>query len=136
MKRKWYAVILGLVALSGLILWRGQIPRTPVQDGARSTDAPTKPIEGPSAVVQTAKAERATGRFWGRLGADLTIMLAEGDAIRRDEMLQVIVDSVAFDDIPAALQFFQRQEHTQVLQDLQVLLIRKGAATDPKAAAA
>jgi hypothetical protein len=73
--------------------------------------------------------------FLGRLEVDLMFLLAEPDAMRRDEKVQVFVDSIAFNEIPAALLFFQRQEQTQVLQDLQPLLIRKGAATDPQAAA-
>lgn len=68
--------------------------------------------------------------------ADLTIALAEVDVMRRDEKLQLLIDSIAFSDIPAALQYLQREEPTSALQDLQVLLVRKGAATQPRAAAA
>jgi hypothetical protein len=137
MKRKRYAVILGLVALSALCLWRGQVSQTraPVQDEVRESSTATRPTERLVA-RSTAIEPKTADRFGGRLAADLTIMMAETNAIRRDENVQVFLDSIAFNDIPATLQFLQRQEQTQMLQDLQVLLIRKGAANDPKTAAA
>ena len=139
MKRKWYTVILGLIALIGLCLWRGQVSLTqsPIQDDVRKAGTSTLPIERAPAQIQAARTEpKTTERFLGRLAADLTIMAAEADAIRRDENIQVFVDSIAFNDIPTTLQFLQRQEQTQMLQDMQALLIRKGASSDPQTAAA
>jgi hypothetical protein len=139
MKRKWYPVLLGTVALIGLCLW--QRPKV-------------SPIHAPvqNELSEPITASQLTERWLGtratrpdpvnndplseRLGADLTIVLAETDAIRRDENVQVLVDSIGFDEIPAALQFLQRQEQIQMLQDLQVLLVRKGALSDPQSAAA
>lgn len=139
MKRKWYAVILGLIALIGCCLWWGQVSptRSPVQDDVRKASTSTLPTERAPARIQAARTEPEwTDRFLGRLGADLTIMLAEADPIRRDENLQIFVDSIAFNDIPTTLQFLQRQEQTQMLQDMQVLLVRKGASNSPQTAAA
>ena len=67
---------------------------------------------------------------------DVAALLAEPDAMRRDEKLQGLIASIEFNEIPVTLQFLQRQEQTEVLQDLQVLLIRKGASTNPQVAAA
>jgi hypothetical protein len=138
MKSKRYAVILGLVALSAWCLWRGQVSPTqsPVRDDARQASTSTPTTEKAPARIQSAKTEaETTDRFLERLAVDLTVMQAEADAIRRDENVQVFVDSIAFADIPATLQFLQRPEQTQMLQDMQVLLIRKGASNDPQAAA-
>ena len=130
MKRKGFAVILGLVALAGLCLWLRQVspPETFAPDAARGTDAPTKQVERPSAAA-------TVNRSLNEFARDVTGLLAETDAVRRDENLEAMLDSMAFNDFPVALQFLQRQEQTQVLHDLQVLLIRKGASTDPKTAA-
>jgi hypothetical protein len=130
MKRKRYAVLLGLVALSGLCLWQGQVSRTrsAAQDDARQSN--TKEIK-------PARTEPATlGRSLDFVVNDIAALLAEPDAICRDEKMQVLIAAIEFNEIPVTLQFLQRQEQTEVLQDLQVLLIRKGASTDPKTAAA
>ncbi len=60
---------------------------------------------------------------------------AEPDAIRRDEKLQLLIDSLSLNEIPVTLSFLQREEQTPLVQDLQALLIRKGAETDPRTAA-
>src|SRR5688572_15967338 len=139
MKRKWYAVILGVVVLSGLCIWRAQdsAPQPSVPQAAREADTAAKPMERSLAGGRSAKVDpMAIDRLFDRLSADLTIVLAEVDSVRREDKLEVLMDSIAFNEIPAALEFFQRQEPTEVLQDLQVLLVRKGASTDPQAAAA
>jgi hypothetical protein len=139
MKRKWYAVILGLLALSSLYFWRAQVSPTqsPVKDNAREPGTATPPpaekrLHTQSTPMDPAKMER----LLERLGADVTILVADTDTIRRDERLQVLVDSIALKEIPTALEFLQRQEYSETLRDLQVLLVRKGASIDPQTAAA
>ncbi len=138
MKKTSYAVVLGGVAAITWCLWRG------AKEPAAAAPAP-KDSAALRTAIETVKAPLTTrtlagtglkNRLWGRLEADLTIVLAEADPVRRDEKIELFVDSIAFDDIPTALQFFQQQEQTQLLQDLQALLIRKGASTDPRSAAA
>ncbi len=138
MKTVAYAVILGLVLLLGLGLWqrgtRSQ-PESPRPQGIEPIAAlpPAEKFVG----ARIAPGEReTTDRFLERVAVDVTIMLAQTDPIRRDENLQLLVDSIGFNEIPTVLQYLQQQEQTRMLQDLQVLLVRKGAAIDSKAAAA
>ena len=138
MKPKRYAVILGLVVLGGWCLWRAQesAPESVVPEASREAHRATKLLARPPIAVPPAKDDPvARERLWDRLGADLTIALAEVDSVRRDDKLKVFMDSIGFAEIPATLEFLQRQEQTEVLQDVQVLLIRKGAAVDSKTAA-
>jgi hypothetical protein len=137
MNQRRYAVILGFLALSGLCLWRARVSTTPapVQEEVRQQPADAQPTAGwPGARVKPSEPASTDG-LWDRLAADLTIVLADTDPIRRDEKFQVVIESIGFGEIPAALHFFQQQEQTQMMQDLQVLLVRKGATTDPQAAA-
>src|SRR5688500_7253071 len=106
MKRKWYVVILGTVALIGLCLWLGQVSpkQTPVQVSVREPGTATRPTER-QFITRTSLLEPATTDVVNRLEADVTILLAERDAMRRDENLQTLVDSIGFNDTPMALQF-------------------------------
>src|SRR6185436_10893413 len=110
MKRKRYAVILGLVALTGFCLWQGQ-------DSARqSTTATRSTSDG----IQPAKTQPAMlVRSLDFVVNDVAALLVEPDTMRRDEKVQGLIASIEFNEIPVVLQFLQRQEQTEVLQDLQ-----------------
>jgi hypothetical protein len=138
MKRKLSVVLLGLCAAIGLSLWqRAKVSPTQssVTDVVRESNAAVHSTEKGLAARLTQMDSAATDRFIERLAVDMMVLQAETNSWRRDEKLQMFLDSITFNDIPTALQFVQRQEQTRVLQDLQVLLVRKGAATDPRATA-
>lgn len=141
MKRKQLGVMLALIALAVLCLrWGTKESRTPapLQDNSRAAGPVTMSVQtpSPSATTPVKSESRELEQFRDRLGADLTFVLAQSDATRREEQLALVAESVGFNEIPAALRFIQGQEQNGMFQDLQVLLIRKGALTDPRAAAA
>jgi hypothetical protein len=135
MKAKSFAIVLALVALGGWCLWQGRVfsNKSAAPSPKREATAETQSAREASS-TRSARAELSDG-FADRLEAELTFASAESDPIRQGEKAQMIIDALSFDEIPATLAFLQRQEQTELVQNLQVQLIRKGAATDPQAAA-
>src|SRR4051812_40550088 len=106
MKPKRYAVLAASIALITFCVWRSSVsPPRPVPENARESSKKTQTTEAAPIVRPIPTAPASLDAFWGRLEADLAFVLAEPDAIPRGEKVQVFIDSMAFNEIPAALQF-------------------------------
>src|SRR3954469_5708245 len=105
MKTTWYAVILGLAALVSWSLWRAPVSSTKsvAPEPARETASLAQPIQRPLVTRSKPIEVATTDGFVERLQAELTFLGAESDPLRRDEKLQVLIDSLSFREIPATL---------------------------------
>ncbi len=131
-----------LVLLGGLALWhRGQVPppESPTPPALLPSSADRNPPAppAPAAPVLPPMAGTAPGRpLPDRLAAALAALEAEPDPMARENKFQALVDAVSMSDIPAALAWLQTHTQTDLPGELQVRLIRRGAAIDAFAAAA
>jgi len=75
-----------------------------------------------------------TDPFLQHLAGGLKTVEAVSDLMEREEELQVLADSVAVSDMPAALKYLQAKSQSESGRNLEVLLIRKWAEDDVHAA--
>jgi hypothetical protein len=121
---------LGLVLLTGLILWRTGGPSSAPNENHSQKMLAGAPVSFPHA----RRAEHVIAPE-NPLSQTLAAIQAETDPQRREKALTDLIEGIAWADLPATLEYLQSQGSSELNADLTARLVRRWAEGNSAAAA-